>query len=109
MYRYETHLHTVEGSACGFTPGAEYPAIYKERGYDGIFITDHFFHGNTRPSRELPWREYVDAYMKGYEESKKAGDPSGTSHHTPLDQGRDDKVGTRGRWRGNAGASLQGP
>ncbi|MBP5607168.1 MAG: hypothetical protein J6X66_02720 [Lachnospiraceae bacterium] len=77
MYRYETHLHTVEGSACGFTPGAEYPAIYKERGYDGVFITDHFFHGNTRPSRELSWHEYVDAYMKGYEEAKKAGDKIG--------------------------------
>ena len=77
MYRYETHLHTVEGSACGWTPGSEYPAIFKERGYDGIFITDHFFHGNTRPSRELPWEEYVDAYMKGYEEAKKAGDAIG--------------------------------
>lgn len=76
-YRYETHLHTVEGSACGVTPGREYPAIFKERGYDGIFITDHFFHGNTRPSRELPWPEYVAAYMKGYEEAKKAGDEIG--------------------------------
>ncbi len=77
MYRYETHLHTVEGSACGVTPGREYPAIFKERGYDGIFITDHFFHGNTRPSRELDWPDYVDAYMKGYEEAKKAGDAIG--------------------------------
>lgn len=77
LYRYETHLHTVEGSACGVTPGREYPAIFKERGYDGIFITDHFFHGNTRPSRELPWPEYVDAYMRGYEEAKAAGDAIG--------------------------------
>ena len=77
MYRYETHLHTVESSACGKTPGREYPAIFKERGYDGIFITDHFFHGNTRPDRNLPWPEYVDAYMKGYEEAKQAGDEIG--------------------------------
>lgn len=77
MYRYETHLHTVEGSACGVTPGREYPEIFQKLGYDGIFITDHFFHGNTRPSRELPWPEYVDAYMKGYEEAKKAGDEIG--------------------------------
>ncbi|MBO4391302.1 MAG: GNAT family N-acetyltransferase [Lachnospiraceae bacterium] len=77
LFRYETHLHTVEGSACGLTPGREYPAIFRKRGYDGIFITDHFFHGNTRPSRELPWPEYVDAYMKGYEEAKKAGDEIG--------------------------------
>ena len=77
MYRYETHLHTVESSACGATPGREYPAIFRDRGYDGIFITDHFFHGNTRPSRDLPWPDYVDAYMKGYEEAKKAGDAIG--------------------------------
>ena len=77
MYRYETHLHTVEGSACGSTPGKEYPEVFKARGYDGIFITDHFFHGNTRPSRDLPWPEYVDNYMKGYEEAKKAGDEIG--------------------------------
>ena len=77
MYRYETHLHTVEASACGITPGREYPAIFKQRGYDGIFITDHFFHGNTRPSRELPWPDYVEAYVKGYEEAKKAGDEIG--------------------------------
>ncbi|MBO4406908.1 MAG: hypothetical protein J5849_04340, partial [Clostridia bacterium] len=73
MYRYETHLHTVESSACGVTPGREYPAIFKARGYDGIFITDHFFHGNTRPARDLPWPDYVDGYMRGYEEAKKAG------------------------------------
>ncbi len=77
MYRYETHLHTVESSACATTPGSEYPAIFKSRGYDGIFITDHFFHGNTRPSRELPWPEYVDAYTRGYEEARKAGDAIG--------------------------------
>ena len=77
MYRYETHLHTVESSKCGKTPGREYPAIFQARGYDGIFITDHFFHGNTRPDRDLPWPEYVEAYMKGYEEAKKAGDEIG--------------------------------
>jgi hypothetical protein len=77
MYRYETHLHTVESSACGATPGREYPEIFRDRGYDGIFITDHFYHGNTRPSRDLPWPDYVDAYMKGYEEAKKAGDAIG--------------------------------
>ncbi|MBP5608796.1 MAG: hypothetical protein J6X66_11110 [Lachnospiraceae bacterium] len=77
MFKYETHLHTGEGSACGVTPGCEYPAIFKERGYDSIFITDHFFHGNTRPSMELEWPEYVNAYMKGYEAAKKAGDEIG--------------------------------
>lgn len=42
MFRYETHLHTYEGSLCGVTPGSLYPQYYKDLGYDGIFITDHF-------------------------------------------------------------------
>ena len=77
MYRYETHLHTSEGSACGSSSGAEYPALFKERGYDGIFITDHFYHGNSAPDRDLPWPEYVEQYMRGYEAAKKVGDEIG--------------------------------
>lgn len=74
MYRYEMHLHTGESSKCGVTPGKDYIAAYQSRGYDGIFITDHFYHGNTRPERSLPWNEYVEAYCRGYEEAKAEGD-----------------------------------
>ncbi|MBQ7063604.1 MAG: hypothetical protein IJM90_01750 [Firmicutes bacterium] len=77
MFAYETHLHTFESSKCGATPGSEYPAVFQKLGYDGIFITDHFYHGNTRPDRTLPWPEYVSAYMRGYEEAKRAGDAIG--------------------------------
>ena len=77
MYRYETHLHTAEGSACASTSGRDYPAAFKERGYDGIIITDHFYHGNTAPDTDLPWADYVNQYARGYEEAKKAGDEIG--------------------------------
>ncbi|MBO4219454.1 MAG: hypothetical protein J5933_00820 [Clostridia bacterium] len=77
MYRYEMHLHTSEGSACASSSGSEYPAIFKERGYDGVFITDHFYHGCTFPSTDLPWPDYVNEYCKGYEAAKKAGDEIG--------------------------------
>ena len=30
MFRYETHLHTYEGSLCGVTPGSMYPQYYKD-------------------------------------------------------------------------------
>ncbi len=45
-FLYETHLHTCQGSACGVTPGREYPKRFQDLGYDGIFVTDHFFQGN---------------------------------------------------------------
>ena len=30
MYRYETHLHTCQGSACGVSTGAEHARFYQE-------------------------------------------------------------------------------
>lgn len=41
-YKYEIHCHTDETSMCGKVPGAELVKIYKEKGYDGVVITDHY-------------------------------------------------------------------
>ena len=45
--RYETHSHTSETSRCSHISGAELAEFYKSLGYTGLFITDHFFNGNT--------------------------------------------------------------
>lgn len=76
-YLYETHMHTCEGSACGHNTGAEMARAYKEAGYTGIIITDHFFYGNTAIDRSLPWEEWVEQYCKGYEHAKEEGDKIG--------------------------------
>ena len=47
MYKYELHMHTKEGSACGKTSGADMVDFYIENGYAGMVVTDHFYHGNT--------------------------------------------------------------
>lgn len=74
MFKYELHLHTSEGSLCGHSSGAEMVDFYIEQGYSGIVVTDHFFHGNTAPSRELPWEEYIAEYAKGYYAAKQAAE-----------------------------------
>lgn len=76
-YVYETHMHTCQGSLCGKNTGAEMARAYKEAGYTGIFITDHFFYGNTAPDRSLPWEEWVTEFCKGYEDAKAEGDKIG--------------------------------
>ncbi len=76
-YRYETHLHTCEGSACASASGAEMARIHKEMGYTGIFVTDHFFNGNTAVPRELPWRERVERFCLGYERARAEGEKIG--------------------------------
>lgn len=75
--RYETHLHTKEVSACASLSGTEQVRLYKEMGYDGIIVTDHFFGGNTLISSHLPWEEKIDLFYLGYEAAKKEGDKIG--------------------------------
>lgn len=77
MYKYETHAHTAEVSRCATIPAAELVRFYKQLGYSGIFITDHFLNGNTTVPRDLPWKERVERYCEGFEkayaEGKKIG------------------------------------
>lgn len=72
-YRYETHLHTCQGSACASATGAEMARAHLEAGYTGVFITDHFFNGNTAVPRELAWSERVHRFCRGYEEAWEEG------------------------------------
>ncbi len=76
-YKYETHLHTSEGSACGRCHGEEMARACKEAGYDGIFVTDHAWGGNTAIDRSLPWSEWVTRFAEGYERAKAWGDKNG--------------------------------
>lgn len=73
MYRYETHMHTMEASACANSSAADMADKYKAEGYDGIFITDHFFNGNSAVPRDLPWNERIELYCAGYENALKRG------------------------------------
>ena len=76
-FLYETHLHTKEGSACGVSSGREYAKRYLDMGYTGIIITDHFFGGNCRPSRNLPWEKWVQDFCRGYEIAREEGERLG--------------------------------
>ena len=73
MYKYETHMHTMEASACANSSAADMADKYKAEGYDGIFITDHFFNGNSAVPRDLPWDERIELYCAGYENALKRG------------------------------------
>lgn len=79
IYQYETHLHTKEASACAGLSGAEHVRNYKQLGYAGIIVTDHFFNGNSCIPKNLPWEQRVDLFCKGYENAKEEGDRIGLS------------------------------
>ena len=51
MYLYETHLHTSPVSKCARASVREVVEYYKNAGYEGIFITNHFIDSNINIDR----------------------------------------------------------
>lgn len=77
MYKYETHLHTAEASGCATASGAEQARRYKDEGYDGIIVTDHFFNGNCAIHNYYDWYDRVRQFCKGYENAREEGEKIG--------------------------------
>lgn len=79
MFKIETHLHTTHTSKCGWLTAPEIIAKYKELGYDGIAVTDHYNY-DTWNYKGIDIENPVgalDAFLDGYhrmcEEGAKAG------------------------------------
>ena len=70
-------MHTSEASACAVNTAEEQVYSYKQRGYTGIIITDHFVNGYTTCPPELPWEKKMQHFVTGYNNAKKAGDECG--------------------------------
>ncbi|MBE6771876.1 MAG: PHP domain-containing protein [Ruminococcaceae bacterium] len=72
-YLFDTHIHTKEASSCSRVWAADIVKRYKELGYDGLCITDHFSasqfarHGST-------YEEQVQTYLSGYRAAKEFED-----------------------------------
>ena len=73
-YRYETHMHSCEGSACGKSAAADMVRAYHAAGYAGAVLTDHFIFGNTAIPRDLPWEERMQRYYDIYLSAKPVAD-----------------------------------
>jgi len=70
MYKYETHLHTYPVSACGQHTPKQMVHAYKNLGYAGFIITEHFFNGNTGCRPNLPWADKVSYLLTSYDEAR---------------------------------------
>lgn len=78
-YKWETHLHTSESSACGQDGAAAMIRAAKRAGYHGVVVTDHFLNGNSAAPRNAPWQRRVDAFLRGYWEARAAGESLGVA------------------------------
>ncbi len=65
IYKYEMHVHTCPCSGGG-KDIREHIDDLISKGYSGMVVTNHFYAGDNRIDRDLPWREFVDAYRQDY-------------------------------------------
>ena len=72
-YLYETHMHTSEVSLCGRSTADEMIKSYKEKGFSGVVVTDHFITGNSSCPRDIPWKEKMLYIKKGYDQAAISG------------------------------------
>lgn len=79
MYLYETHLHTFPVSKCARSDARESLTLYKNLGYAGVFITNHFIDGNINCDRFLPYAERIEFYFSDYENGVQIGKELGLS------------------------------
>ncbi len=70
MFKYEMHMHSSPCSGGG-APIERHIEMLKNKGFSGGVITNHFFRGDTKIDRTLPWADFVDAYNEDYERGKK--------------------------------------
>ena len=59
--KIELHAHTSEVSPCGTVPAKEVIELYKEKGFDGVVISDHFRASFFKKETD---KENVNAFLK---------------------------------------------
>ena len=82
MYKYELHAHTSECDRDAHLSARELVHLYKEEGYDGMVITDHYierFYTLWFPEevQSLSHEQQVYRWLKGYRTAKEEGEKIG--------------------------------
>ncbi|HHV97486.1 MAG TPA: PHP domain-containing protein [Clostridiaceae bacterium] len=76
-YKYDIHVHTSETSRCGKIEATEVVRLYKEAGYSGIVITDHYYKDYFDAIASGDWRVKIETYLKGYKKALEEGNNVG--------------------------------
>lgn len=87
MYRYETHLHTSNVSGCSRADVREQLEFYKQLGYDGVFITNHFIDGNHLCRSIEKYEDKIEFFFSDYEEAVRLSAQIGIKAFCGLEMG----------------------
>jgi predicted metal-dependent phosphoesterase TrpH len=79
MYKIETHLHTVYSSHCGHLDAETLVTEYRNKGYHGIIVTDHFnrYNCDWRGADYSRPEHAVELFQESYRRLLEAAAPHG--------------------------------
>ncbi len=86
-YLYETHCHTLPISKCAKVSAEDAVRFYKNLGYAGVFITNHFIDSYQDVDPSLSYAEKLRYFFSGFEEAKRVGDEIGIDVFPGLEMG----------------------
>jgi PncC family amidohydrolase len=78
-HRYELHAHTKEGSACASVPAKDIMRMYRDNGYAGVCITEHFTGGKNALPNDTPWERRVAFFDAAFQKAREEGEGIGLS------------------------------
>ena len=81
MGKFELHVHTAENDKCALESAKNIVRLYKDAGYEGLVITDHYFKTffewfGDEFDRENH-HEVIDRWLKGYRAAREEGEACG--------------------------------
>jgi len=81
MAKFEMHVHTAECDKYAHVRGADIVRMYRDAGYDGMVVTDHYFDMFlTWFAEELSGkthRQIIDRWLRGYYSAREEGERIG--------------------------------
>lgn len=72
-YKFDTHVHTKETSVCAQVEAREVVRLYKNAGFEGIIITDHYYESFFQSIEKPSWEDKIDCYLRGYKNAVDEG------------------------------------
>ena len=69
-YCYDLHVHSREVSPCGWLTIGEMIQRYKERGYQGFCLTNHFHQEFFIKTEQLSWKERAESFLMPWKKGK---------------------------------------
>lgn len=77
MFKYDVHVHTSEVSQCGHVDARTVARLYKDAGYTGIVITDHYYEAYFQSLGNIDWSSKIDIFLHGYKQALEEGEKIG--------------------------------